>query len=174
MYAFNLPIFAVAALCAAAVCLLWLAYIDFKKFLLPDIGNAILAFCGVVFHGLTDFMFLSPLSMIIGSLVGGGMFIFARWYGFRVKKVEAVGLGDVKFAAAAGVWLGPFGIGVMATLSAFGLFLVGLLIALIQKRSLKHFYVPYGVAAAPTTLLLIMLHIFYKPLENIILPLLSN
>lgn len=159
---------AVAALCAAAVCLLWLAWVDYKKFLLPDIGNALLAFCAVVFHGVTAFAYLLPLQMVLGCAMGALMFLLVRWYAFWAKKIEGVGLGDVKFAAAAGLWLGPFGIGVMVALSALGLFIAGLIIILATKRSMKDFYLPYGVAAAPMTLVLIAVHIFYKPLDSLV------
>ena len=74
----NIPFPAVAALCVAAAVLLWMTYMDYRHFLLPDKGNIVLALSALVFHALTGFTFQSPVSMTIGTIAGALIFIFSR------------------------------------------------------------------------------------------------
>jgi leader peptidase (prepilin peptidase)/N-methyltransferase len=152
---------AVVLLSLATAALLYLTYMDWRYFLLPDKGNLVLGILGLAYQAFqTDWtngtsIKLTLLQLILGALCGAGIFLFTRWFSLKWKGVEGVGLGDVKFSAAAGIWLGPSGVGLMIGGSAALLLAIGGLIILITRRPLKDFYLPFGAAACPVTLFLL-------------------
>lgn len=96
--------------------------IDLRHWILPDKLNIALAILMVVLHYSYNFSVLSPLSMIMGALIGGGFLYTVRAYGNWKYKTESMGLGDVKLLAAAGLGLGPLGVIMAVTFgAAFGL-----------------------------------------------------
>ncbi len=163
----NLSIPAVAALCVAAVVLLWMTYTDYRHFLLPDKGNIVLAVSGLAFHALTGFIFQSPVSMLVGAIAGAMIFIFSRWYGLKVKKIDGVGLGDIKFAAAAGLWLGAFGVSLMVLSSAIILLIIGSGLVIVKKKDFRKLYLPFGAVACPVTLVLLVVDILFVRLSMV-------
>ena len=79
--------------------------------LVPDVLSLALAATGLGFAlaaaGRVDFW--PALGTCLAGAALGGLILFAlRWVWFRLRGVEAIGLGDVKLAAAIGFWLGPF------------------------------------------------------------------
>lgn len=81
-----------------------IAIIDWQKMIIPDRLNRLLAISGLLFScllpapGITD--------SISGFLAGGALSWSLRYVFFRIRKIEGLGLGDVKFIAAAGSWTG--------------------------------------------------------------------
>lgn len=155
---------AVVLLILATAALIYLTVMDIRFFLLPDKGNLALAVLGLAYQALQiDWSNgTSILDMIVfmacGAFFGAGIFLFTRWVSLKWKGVEGIGWGDVKFSAAAGIWLGPAGVGFMIAGAAFLLLLAGIVIILVTKRPLKDFYLPFGAAAAPATIVLLWLH----------------
>lgn len=84
-----------------------LAKTDLKTRLLPDKWVLSLALLGITFHTTSMFFFATPVSMIEGALIGGGLLYILRMIGNLIYKKDTLGLGDVKLMAAAGIWLGP-------------------------------------------------------------------
>jgi prepilin signal peptidase PulO-like enzyme (type II secretory pathway) len=154
---------AVALLTAATAVLLYLTVMDIRFFLLPDKGNLALALLGLVYQAMRidwsdgNMIALTIGSMLAGAICGAGIFLFTRWVSLKWKGVEGIGWGDVKFSAAAGLWLGPAGVGFMIGGAAFLLLLAGGMIILLTKRPLKDFYLPFGAAAAPATIVILWL-----------------
>lgn len=96
------------------VLLLVMAVIDFRTGLLPDRGNLYLAGLGLMMAGL--------LGTLQDALLGAAL-LFA----LRTLSRGGIGLGDVKYAAAFGIWLGWQG-----TLLALALsFALGACLALV-------------------------------------------
>src|SRR5262245_17269234 len=99
----------IALLClpGALLVLYLLALTDFRSGLLPN--EMVLCFAGIafVFHFCTLFYYLSPVDMMLGAVVGGGLLYVIRAGANFITKDDALGLGDVKLLAAAGLWLGP-------------------------------------------------------------------
>lgn len=104
-----------------------IALIDFHFGIIPDELNLLLGVCGLSFVSLQDQdIFLSLISA--SALLCLGLFfalVYSKWRG-----KEMLGLGDVKFFAAAGFWLHPHS--TAAFLALAGVF--GLLFNLIWRR----------------------------------------
>jgi prepilin signal peptidase PulO-like enzyme (type II secretory pathway) len=96
---------------ALVVLLAALAHADLNRLILPDRLNALLAATGLA-HSLV-FDVPPPLDAGMGALFGAALFA-AVGFGFRrLRGYDGLGLGDVKFAGAAGFWIGWQGIPVM-------------------------------------------------------------
>lgn len=161
----------VALLSAATVVLFYLTVMDWRFFLLPDKANLILAILGLIYQAIhldwsngMEIKF-SLAQILLGAACGAGIFLFTRFISLKWKGVEGIGLGDVKFSAAAGIWLGPSGVGLMIGGSAALLLLVGGLVILVTRRPLKDFYLPFGAAACPVTIALLWMQ--YAGLLNL-------
>jgi leader peptidase (prepilin peptidase)/N-methyltransferase len=140
-----------------------LFYIDAIWRLLPDKLNLFLALMGLVWIGFT------PIGVGNGLLAGlllGGSFWALRAAFWRLRHVEAMGLGDVKFVAAAGLWLGT------APLSVF-LFLagaLGMVYALGYRVATREKLFPFGPALITAWWLCVILP--YLPFKGLFNPLL--
>ena len=93
------------------VFLLAMAVIDFRTGLLPDKGNLYLAALGLVMATIVG----SLRDALLGALLGAAL-LFA----LRTLSRGGIGLGDVKYAAALGIWLGWQGT-LLALMLAFAL-----------------------------------------------------
>ncbi len=136
--------------------LLALFFIDLKYKILPDQLNLIAFSIGVVFVATkaslnADYAMLSP-HMIGAAVFSIGMWLIGKIMSLALKK-EALGFGDVKFFAVAGLWLGISGLAPFLLLSGvFGVVLGGLWQGVKKEKTF-----PFGPAliAAFFTLLLI-------------------
>lgn len=116
--------------------------IDLDHMILPDQLQVILFMLGLVFVFFTGPASVIYLSALLGALVyfvlayvlaKGGAFIFRR---------EALGMGDVKFFAVAGLWLGGWSLPAFMMLSGAG----GVLLGLGWKFVVKTPRFPFGPA----------------------------
>lgn len=99
-----------------AVALMILTLVDISHRLIPD-GCTLLVVAAWLPASLTG-MAPSPTQALLGAaLLGGGTWL-VRWGTSAAAGREALGLGDVKLFAAAGLWIGPAAIGWLLTLSA--------------------------------------------------------
>ena len=86
--------------------LLYLAYIDWRTFRLPNFITLPLISLGITFNWLSDFRCTTPSSALLGALLGYGS-LWALNTGYRLlKHRNGIGMGDVKLLAALGAWLG--------------------------------------------------------------------
>lgn len=92
---------------STSLILISLFIIDLRVYLLPNRYVFPFGALGIIFHSLTHFSLLSPGSMVLGAIIGGGLLWVVRFFGTKYYKQEAMGLGDVKLMTAAGLWLGP-------------------------------------------------------------------
>jgi leader peptidase (prepilin peptidase) / N-methyltransferase len=99
-----------------------LAWIDIRDGIIPDWMN--LAIAGL---GLANTIMIggSPAGLEAigeGVAIGAVFWLLRRLY-FALRKVQGLGLGDVKFLAAAGLWVGIAGLPMLlliATMTALG------------------------------------------------------
>lgn len=80
----------------------------------------------------------------LGLLLLGGLALALRWLFGRLLRREALGLGDVKLMAAAGLWLGPFGLAPFLLLAG----LLGVLLALAWRAATGQRAFPFGPCLA--------------------------
>ena len=150
-----LPLLDLTLLSVASLVLAYLTYIDARYYLLLDWANALLGILGLIFITLHPAWHTSWWQPIYGAMAGAGIFWLTQRFSLWWQGIEGVGWGDVKFAAAAGIWLGPQGVGLMLLLSALLLLLLGGTYAILVRRNVRNFYLPFGVAGCPATALLI-------------------
>lgn len=82
-----------------------IAWIDQRRQIIPDGLNLALALAGLALVLLTV-----PEALpwrLAGAGVIAGLLYLLRWWHFRRRGLIGLGLGDVKFAAAAALWLAP-------------------------------------------------------------------
>lgn len=86
--------------------LLYLAYIDWRTFRLPNTITLPMIFLGITFNWLSDLRFTTPTSAYVGALLGYG-FLWGLNTGYRLlKNRSGIGMGDAKLLAALGACLG--------------------------------------------------------------------
>jgi leader peptidase (prepilin peptidase) / N-methyltransferase len=97
-----------------------LAWIDIHQGIIPDWLNLAIAGLGLSTALLIGGPWAGLEAASEGAAIGVIFFLLRRLY-FTFRKVEGLGLGDVKFLAAAGIWVGLAGLPVLllvATLAA--------------------------------------------------------
>jgi leader peptidase (prepilin peptidase) / N-methyltransferase len=97
-----------------------LAWIDIRDGIIPDWLNLAIAGLGVVKIMLTGDLSAALEAIGEGIAVGGLFWLLRRLY-FSLRGIQGLGLGDVKFLAAAGIWVGIAGIApvlLIATMAA--------------------------------------------------------
>lgn len=118
--------------------------IDLRLKIIPDLLNLALAVLGVLYVFLgNDGSFEEAVWQIFGGVLLYGGFALALRFVFQAAmKKEALGLGDVKFFAATGIWLG-------ASLELFTVFLfvsgiAGVFLALGWRKATGEREFPFG------------------------------
>lgn len=103
-----MDIWPLSCLLVLAVCLLRLAIVDLRTGYLPDPLQGALALAGLGVAIIGSPIGISWPMALTGAAVNGAVFWGLRWLVTRLKGREAMGFGDVKLAAAGGLWLGPW------------------------------------------------------------------
>ena len=127
--------------------------IDLDHMILPDQLQVILFLLGLVFV-----FFSGPASAVYGPALLGAVVYFAVAYalakgGAVVFKREALGMGDVKFFAVAGLWLGGWSLPAFMMLSG----ICGVLLGLGWKFVVKTPRFPFGPALIFALFVLLLL-----------------
>jgi leader peptidase (prepilin peptidase) / N-methyltransferase len=97
-----------------------LTWIDIRHGIIPNWLNLTIAGLGLSKAVIID----GPAAGLEAACEGaaiGAIFWLLRWLYFAFRKVQGIGLGDVKFLAAAGIWIGVSGLPMLllvATLTA--------------------------------------------------------
>lgn len=123
------------------------AFIDFETYLIPDALSVGLAFFMIAFAPWNPLLGPSALGRLwascLGALCGGGLYFIFAAVGKKLYKMEAMGGGDVKLAAAIGAALGIESIfSVVFLSSTFGVLYAAPMLAMRRLRRLDP--VPYG------------------------------
>ena len=83
----------------------------------------------------------------VGAAVGAGILLAVRWGWKRATGVDGMGLGDVKMLAMIGAFLGWRQVWVVLFFASLAGAIIGLLLTLVQKRSLQS-RLPFGTFLA--------------------------
>ena len=123
-----------------------LSWIDLRTLTLPDwltLPLTALGLCDAAF-----FVDRSVWDALLGALLSGGLLWAISEYYWRVRGVDALGLGDAKLAAAAGAWLGWLDVAVFLTVASV-IGLLGILVLAVARRRLDaNSPFPFGPALA--------------------------
>jgi leader peptidase (prepilin peptidase)/N-methyltransferase len=118
-------------------------FIDLEFTIIPDIFTLPGMIIG---FGLSFFPggFINWNQCLIGLLVGGGSFFLVGLLGEFLFKKEALGFGDVKFAAMLGAFLGWQNLILVLILASFLGSVVGITMILVSGGKGKSSYIPFG------------------------------
>jgi leader peptidase (prepilin peptidase)/N-methyltransferase len=111
----------IAATLILALILATIATIDWRRHVIPDVWNLILAAAGLLVAAFT--IELGLLAALIGMATAlvAGLALRAVYAAIRGR--QGLGLGDVKFFAAGGAWVGAIGLPFLVLFAAIsGLF----------------------------------------------------
>lgn len=122
-----------------------LIVIDFQKMILPNILVGTVFVIGLFYALYTDLHLGVPLPAFEGlmaALVYGGFVALLAFVVGKVLKKEALGGGDVKFFAVAGMWLGLEAFPVYCMLSG----VMGVVLGAVWKMATGRAVFPFGPA----------------------------
>jgi leader peptidase (prepilin peptidase)/N-methyltransferase len=97
-----------------------LAWIDIRHGIIPDWLNLTIAGVGLSKAVIIDGPYAGFEAACEGAAIGAIFWLLRRLY-FAFRQIQGLGLGDVKFLAAAGIWVGVSGLPMLllvATLTA--------------------------------------------------------
>jgi leader peptidase (prepilin peptidase)/N-methyltransferase len=96
---------------------LGLAWIDIRYGIIPDWLNLMIAGLGLSKAVIVDGPTAGLEAAYEGAAIGAIFWLLRRLY-FVVRQVQGLGLGDVKFLAAAGIWVGVAGLPLLLLVAA--------------------------------------------------------
>lgn len=118
--------------------------IDWKLQIIPNRLNLTIFEVGLLFTFAQGICNINVgIDMLLGSLVGGGIFLFITLIGGLIAGKEAMGFGDVKFMGALGLFFGWVNM-IIISLIAFLLAAVISIILLATKKKRTNEYIPFG------------------------------
>jgi len=86
--------------------LIYLAYIDWRTFRLPNTITLPMIVLGAIFNIVSEIRFTNPSSALLGASLGfASLWILNAGYRL-LKSRNGIGIGDAKLLAALGAWLG--------------------------------------------------------------------
>ncbi len=94
-----------------------LAWIDIRYGIIPDWLNLAIAGLGLSKALIVDGPLAGLEAACEGVAIGAAFWILRRLY-FAFRKIQGLGLGDVKFLTAAGIWVGVAGLPVLLLVAA--------------------------------------------------------
>lgn len=118
--------------------------IDYKLRIIPNRLNLTLFEIGIIIaflYGISNVAI--TLDMLLGMVVGGGIFLIIMLIGRLIYGKDAMGFGDVKLMAALGLYFGLTNIVVISVIS----FLIGAIFGVILlgiKKKQANEYMPFG------------------------------
>jgi len=118
--------------------------IDYKHLIIPNRINLTMFEIGLIFtfiYGINSLN--SAIDMLLGMLVGGGIFLLITLVGGLIAGKEAMGFGDVKLMGAMGLFFGFRNMLVISILS----FLIGAILSIVllaTKIKKSNEYIPFG------------------------------
>jgi leader peptidase (prepilin peptidase)/N-methyltransferase len=148
----------IALLCLillGCACLL-LAWIDFRQGIIPDWLNLSIALLGAIRAASIGGWPLAAEVIVEGALIGAVIWLL-RWLYFRLRRVQGLGLGDVKLLAASTIWIGMEGVPVQLLIAALSALAVALALHLAGARMTRHTALPFGPFLALGLLIAIVL-----------------
>ena len=124
--------------------LLSVVVIDYKLQIIPNRLNLTMFEIGLIFAFLYGFSNVAiSINMLLGMLVGGGIFLIITLLGGLVYGKEAMGLGDVKLMGALGLYFGLTNI-IIVSLVSFLICAIISIFLLATRIKKTDEYIPFG------------------------------
>jgi prepilin signal peptidase PulO-like enzyme (type II secretory pathway) len=137
-----------AALCLLAAASMALTIFDLRDGILPDSLVALVALGGFAMAWLHASGFGEMGNAALGAACAGGWLLAVRQFYLVVRRVEALGLGDVKLAAAGGAWVGFENIPQFILLAVLISILVAIALRLTNRQVMLSTRIPFGPGLA--------------------------
>ena len=130
---------------ALIITLVYLAYIDFRTFRLPDAITLPMIAIGILFNvvGMPDPGLVSPISSLLGAIAGFVLLWALDKMYYWTKKQHGIGLGDAKLLSALGAWLGLSAIPNILLIASITGVVGGVLWLHFQKQTIRSAF-PFG------------------------------
>ncbi len=136
--AVDIGFFALFCLLSAA-----LAWIDIRHGIIPDWLNAAIAVLGLS-KAFIDGGSLAALEAAGEGVAIGLIFWLLRRLYFALRKIQGLGLGDVKFLSAAGVWIGIAGLPVLLLVATLTALAAAGLMKVAGQQMTRRTSIPFG------------------------------
>ena len=120
-----------------------LAIIDIRHGIIPNWLNFAVAVLGVLKSATSDGLLVSAQAVCEGIVIGGLFWLLQRFY-LSLRKIRGLGLGDVKFIAAAGIWIGVIGIPILLLIASLTALLFAGLMKLAGRTMTGQTAIPFG------------------------------
>jgi leader peptidase (prepilin peptidase)/N-methyltransferase len=142
MHAFTYLVIVKAALIIALV---YLAYIDFRSFQLPNVITLPMIAIGIIFNvvGMPYPGLASPIGSLLGAIAGFALLWALDKMYYWTKEQHGIGLGDAKLLSALGAWLGLGAIPNILLIASITGVLGGVLWLRFQKQTFRSAF-PFG------------------------------
>ena len=135
-------------------------FIDLKHRIIPNRINMTIFEVGLFFAFLQGINNINiTQNMLLGMVVGGGIFLLITLIGGLIAGKEAMGLGDVKLMGAVGLFFGAASIAEISLLSFFVGAIISIFVIIIRKLIIKSNdeYMPFGPFLTISTLICIFI-----------------
>lgn len=135
-------------------------FIDLKHRIIPNRLNMTIFEIGIVFVIIYGYNNINiAKDMLLGMFVGAGIFLAITLLGGLIAGKEAMGLGDVKFMGAIGLFFGASNIAQITLLAFFVAAIASIVILIVRILVLKQKdeYIPFGPFLALSALACIFL-----------------
>ncbi|QKM63919.1 prepilin peptidase [Polynucleobacter tropicus] len=130
---------------ALIIALVYLAYIDFRSFQLPNAITLPMIAIGILLN-IVDTPYpglASPTSSLLGAIAGFALLWALDKMYYWAKKQHGIGLGDAKLLSALGAWLGLDAIPNILLIASITGVIGGVLWIRFQKQTIRSAF-PFG------------------------------
>ncbi len=138
-----------------------LALIDIRRGIIPNRLNLAIAGLGLV-RAVGGGGAAAGITAIAEGVAIGAIFWMLQWLYYRVRKKPGLGLGDVKFLAAAGLWVGITGLPTLLLIATLTALAVAGMLKLAGQSMTRQTSLPFGPFLAAGLLLTVILQQFFS------------
>jgi leader peptidase (prepilin peptidase) / N-methyltransferase len=134
---------AATLLALLALASLVLAWIDFRRGIIPDWLNLLIALAGLARAWLLD-GWAAALDALLEGLIVGAIVLGLRWLYFRLRGHHGLGLGDVKLLGASAAWVGVAGIPMQLLVGSITALIAAVALHVAGRTMTRQTALPFG------------------------------